>query len=128
MQADLIFAGRSYHIVGNLIMHLLIYKVLTLCILGNFACFICHLLMFSNKTYSKNSLRNTIRVPDSFDSNRVNIPVDWGLVEEYSQFFLLHRFRPSIYCYKKKLGISGIPQKIFPLCTLTLKMPLKLVD
>ena len=79
--------------------------------------------MFSNKTYSIISLSYTIRVPESFDSDLADIPLDWGMGEEYCQFFLLHRrFRPSIYCYTQKiLGISGIPKKIFPFSTLTLK-------
>ena len=34
---------------------------LTHCMLGNFACFFCRLLIFSKSTFSKNSFRNTIQ-------------------------------------------------------------------
>ena len=42
----------------------------TLCMLGNFACFFCCLLIFSKSTFSKNSFRNTIRVSNSLDPDQ----------------------------------------------------------
>ena len=41
--------------------------VLTLCMLGNFSCFCCHLLILSKLTYCRNSFRNTIRGSNDLD-------------------------------------------------------------
>ena len=50
-------------------------RKLTLCMLGNFSWFFCHLLTFSKITFSKNSFRNTIRESNSFDPDQ-----DWRFV------------------------------------------------
>ena len=44
--------------------------MLTLCQLGNFACFFCCLLIFSKSTFLKNSFRNTIRVSNSLETDQ----------------------------------------------------------
>ena len=44
--------------------------LLTLCMLGNFACFFVVCLFFSKLTFSKNSFRNTIRMSNSLDPDR----------------------------------------------------------
>ena len=41
---------------------------LTLCMLGNFSCFCCGLLIFSKLSFAKKSFRNTIREPNGFGS------------------------------------------------------------
>ena len=42
----------------------------TLCMLGNFSCFICGQLTFFKLIFSKNSFTNTIRVSNSFDPDQ----------------------------------------------------------
>ena len=42
----------------------------TLCMLDNFSCFCCPLLTFFKIIFSKNSLRNTIRVSNGFDPDQ----------------------------------------------------------
>ena len=42
----------------------------TLCMLGNFSCFFCRLLLFSKLTFQRNSFRNTIRVANSLDPDQ----------------------------------------------------------
>ena len=41
-----------------------------MCMLGNFACFFCRLLIFSKSIFLKNYFRNTIRVSNSLDSDQ----------------------------------------------------------
>ena len=44
---------------------------LTLCMLGKFACFFGHLwILYKNQPFSKESSRNTIRVPNSLDPDQ----------------------------------------------------------
>ena len=45
------------------------FKRTPLCLLGNFACFFCRLLSFKIN-FSKNSLRNTIRVSNGLDPDK----------------------------------------------------------
>ena len=40
------------------------------CLLGSSACFLSFADFFSNSTFSKNSFRNTIRVPNSLDPDQ----------------------------------------------------------
>ena len=42
----------------------------TIYLLGNFSCFFCHLLTFYINFFSKNSLRNTLRVSISLDPDQ----------------------------------------------------------
>ena len=43
---------------------------LTLCMLGSFSCFCCHLLTFSKINFCKNFFKNTIRVSNNLDSDQ----------------------------------------------------------
>ena len=86
------FAGRTYHNVGNL-MH---WLILCLCMLGkSVSCFLwfAFVVVFSSKlTFFKNSIRNTIRVPNSLDPDQA--------VTASSQY-RLHMFivqTNSLYC------------------------------
>ena len=45
-------------------------KPLTLCMLGNFSYFCCHLLIFSKLTFSKKSFRNPFREPNGLDPDQ----------------------------------------------------------
>ena len=61
---------KIYMVLDQLGAHALISAHLTLCMLGNFSCFRCRLLTFSKFTFSKNSLRNTIRVSNRLDPDQ----------------------------------------------------------
>ena len=43
---------------------------LPLCLLGNFSCSFCRLLIFFKINFFKNSIRNTIKVSNSFDPDQ----------------------------------------------------------
>ena len=49
---------------------LYVVLTLTLCMLGNFACFFCRLQIFLKLTFSKKYFRNTIRVSNSLDPDQ----------------------------------------------------------
>ena len=47
----------------------------------------------------------------------------------YSQFYLLRRLGPIIYCSQKKSGIQGIPRKIFEILATPLpNIPILYID
>ena len=46
------------------------YTCLTLCLLGSFSCFLSSAFFLQNHFFSKNSLRNTIRVSNSLDPDQ----------------------------------------------------------
>ena len=60
----------------------MLFLALTLCRLGNFADFFCHLLIFfsSKLMFSENAFSNTIRVSNSFDPDEARhfVGLIWG--------------------------------------------------
>ena len=72
----------QYAAFNFFVLNILIYTVFSLisvpccvenvilCMLGNFSCFCCHLLIFFKINLSKNSFRNTIRVLNCLDPDQ----------------------------------------------------------
>ena len=113
----LLFLLKTTLIISIHMKYQALFGFYTLCMLGNFSCFCCRLLIFSKWFFfSKNSFQNTTRVLNSFGSRSGQVGPDLVWVQTVCKVY--QQMKKVVASKKQVKSINIITTKKISLCSI----------